>query len=116
VGRERVPLFLELWRADARHQGARTGKRVAEVRRFRARVGAELRRQAPVSVAELSLGGTEVMELLPGISGRQVGEALRHLLDAVLDDPSINTKSRLSGRLRAWWSTRPAEAGGDGPG
>ena len=116
AGRERVPLFLELWRADARHQGARTGKRMAEVRRFRARVAAELRRQAPVSVAELSLGGTEVMEVLPGISGRQVGEALRHLLDGVLDDPSMNTKARLSERLRAWWSARSAESGSDRPG
>ncbi len=114
VGRERAPLFLDLWRADARHQGARTAKRVDEVRRFRARVAAELRRQPPLSVAELALGGQEVMDLLPGISGRQVGEALRLLLDDVLDAPSRNTKSCLSGRLRAWWGAR--SGGPEGPG
>ena len=114
AGRGRAPLFLELWKADARHQGARTAKRVAEVRRFRARVAAELRRGAPLTVAELALGGNDVMELLPGIPGRQVGEALRMLLDEVLDDPAANTKAQLSGRLRAWWDARPTDPEGAG--
>jgi hypothetical protein len=112
VGRERAPLFLALWKADARHQGARTATRVAEVRRFATRVAAELRSGAPLSVAELALGGKEVMELLPGISGRQVGEALRLLLDEVLETPSANTKARLSAGLRTWWDARPADRDG----
>ncbi len=114
TGRDRVPLLLELWTADARHQGARTATRMAEVRRFRARVAAELRRRPPLSVADLALGGREVMELLPGIPGKQVGEALRHLLDEVLEDPSSNTKTCLSGRLRAWWEARSIESEGAG--
>jgi tRNA nucleotidyltransferase (CCA-adding enzyme) len=114
VGRERAPLFLALWKADARHQGARTASRVAEVRRFQARAAAELRGGAPLSVAELALGGKDIMAVLPGISGREVGEALRLLLDEVLEAPSANTRSRLSGRLRAWWAARPALAEGAG--
>ena len=114
ASRDRVPLFLDLWTADARHQGARTAARVAEVRRFRARVAAQLRRGPPLSVADLALGGREVMELLPGIPGRQVGEALRQLLDEVLDDPSANTRSRLSARLRAWWEARRVDSEGTG--
>jgi hypothetical protein len=54
------------------------------------------------------------MELLPGISGREVGEALRLLLDVVLESPSANTKARLSGRLRTWWEARPADRDGAG--
>ena len=114
VGRERAPLFLDLWRADARHQGARTATRVAEVRRFRARVLAELASGAPLSVAELALGGEDVLALLPGVSGREVGEALRFLLDEVLETPSANTKARLSARLHAWWGARAAERQGPG--
>lgn len=107
VGRDRAPLFLELWKADARHQGARSATRTEEVRRFRVRVAAELRRGSPVSVGELAVGGGDVMALLPGIPGRQVGEALRFLLDRVLDEPSSNTKAQLSGLLHAWWAARP---------
>jgi tRNA nucleotidyltransferase (CCA-adding enzyme) len=116
VGRERAPLFLALWKADARHQGARTATRAAEVRRFAARVAAELRGGAPLSVAELALGGKEVMELLPGVSGREVGDALRLLLDEVLEVPAANTQARLSERLRAWWDARPADLAAAGKG
>jgi tRNA nucleotidyltransferase (CCA-adding enzyme) len=115
VGRDRAPIFLELWRADARHQGARTPTRVAEVRRFQARVSAELSSGAPLSVAELALGGKDVLALLPGVSGREVGEALRILLEEVLETPSANTKARLTGRLRDWWKARP-EGRQEGPG
>jgi hypothetical protein len=111
AGRDRAPLFLDLWRADARHQGARTARRVAEVRRFQARVAAELKRQAPLAIAELALGGKEVMELLPGIPGKQIGEALRHCLEVVLEEPAANTEQRLSGTLRAWWAAQSSDPG-----
>jgi hypothetical protein len=54
------------------------------------------------------------MALLPGATGRDVGEALRHLLGRVLDEPAANERARLSGFLRDWWRDRPAQA--DGPG
>lgn len=114
VGRDQAPLFLELWKADAVHQGARSETRSAEVRRFRARVMGELRRGAPVSVGDLALGGRDVMALLPGIPGRQVGEALRFLLDRVLEKPEANTKASLSGLLGAWWAARPVEPADSG--
>lgn len=116
VGRDRVPLFLALWEADARHQGARSAARVAEVRRLRVRARREIAAGVPLALGDLVLGGRDVMALLPGIEGRQVGEALRSLLDAVLADPTLNTKPRLSERLRHWWRALPASDGGDRPG
>ena len=106
AGREHAPLLLDLWTADARHQGPRSARRVAEVTRLRSRVSAELRRNPPLAVADLALGGTDVMEILGTPGGREVGEGLRHLLDAVLLDPAANTRAGLSGHLRDWWQAR----------
>ena len=112
VGREQAPLFLELWKADARHQGARSASRSVEVSRFRARAAAELRAGVPLVVADLALGGKDVLALLPGVTGRQVGEALRLLLDEVLEAPERNDRAQLSERLRGWWAARPADPEG----
>jgi tRNA nucleotidyltransferase (CCA-adding enzyme) len=103
AGRENAPLLLDLWTADARHQGARTPRRVAEVRRLRGRVEAEMRRDPPLAVADLALGGKDVMDLLGTTGGKEVGEGLRHLLEVVLDDPAVNTGPCLSAHLRDWW-------------
>jgi tRNA nucleotidyltransferase (CCA-adding enzyme) len=115
VGPELAPVLLELWAADARHQGARTRTRVAEVRALRVRVAAELRRGPPLGTADLAVGGSEVMRVLEVEGGREVGDALRYLLDLVLEDPDRNTKGRLSRYLHAWRETR-ARPGGEDPG
>jgi len=112
VGRDRVGLFLDLLAADARHQGARTAERSTMVRRLRARVRAELAGGHALSVGELALDGKDVMALLPGATGREVGEALRHLLDQVLGEPEANDRARLSAALRTWWQARRAAPGG----
>jgi tRNA nucleotidyltransferase (CCA-adding enzyme) len=114
AGRENAPLLLDLWTADARHQGARTPSRVAEVRRLRGRVEAEMRRNPPLAVADLALGGKDVMDVLGTTGGKEVGEGLRHLLEVVLDDPAANTGPCLSAHLRDWWrahSGRSTEPG-----
>jgi tRNA nucleotidyltransferase (CCA-adding enzyme) len=114
AGREHAPLMLELWAADARHQGPRSARRVAEVMRLRKGVAAELRRNPPLAVAELLLGGKDVMEILGNPAGKEVGEGLRHLLEVVLDDPEANTRPLLSARLRDWWRARHGGAKGSG--
>jgi len=106
AGREHAPLILDLWAADARHQGPRSARRVAEVGRLRERVSAELRRHPPLALPDLALGGQDVMEILGTPVGKEVGEGLRHLLEVVLDAPSANTRTSLSGHLRDWWRTR----------
>ena len=59
--------------------------------------------------------------------GPQIGELLRRLLEAVLDDPSQNTRERLLALARGWQSepgasaqrqdgeAEPSEGADDGP-
>lgn len=49
--------------------------------------------RAPSRISELAVGGEELMEL--GFSGREVGKALRALLDTVIEDPSLNQRDIL---------------------
>jgi tRNA nucleotidyltransferase (CCA-adding enzyme) len=106
AGREHAPLLLDLWNADARHQGPRSSRRVAEVARLRARVAEERRRNPPLSVSDLVVGGKDVMEILGTSGGPEVGEGLRHLLEVVLVDPAANSRAGLSSHLRDWWHAR----------
>jgi len=114
AGREHAPLILDLWTADARHQGPRSARRIAEVIRLRKGVSAELRRDPPLALSDLVLGGKDVMEVLGTPVGKEVGEGLRHLLEVVLDDPAANTRTTLSGHLRDWWRARRGGAQGSG--
>ena len=73
---------------------------------MRVRVSTELRRDPPLSISDLALRGKDVMDLLGTPGGRDVGDALRHLLEVVLDDPGANTRASLSGHLGDWWRVR----------
>jgi len=107
TGRDRAPDVLALWEADARHQGASSRRAVADVQTLRRRVASVLRGRPALTVGELALDGRAVMGHL-GVSGPAVGEALRHLLDVVLEEPSRNEPSALREALRGW---RPAPEG-----
>jgi tRNA nucleotidyltransferase (CCA-adding enzyme) len=72
---------------------------------------AELKKSPPpLSTQDLALDGRAVMAILGAGPGPHVGEALRHLLDRVLEDPSLNDREALEGELRAWWAGRPPAA------
>jgi tRNA nucleotidyltransferase (CCA-adding enzyme) len=57
---------------------------------------------APVAVADLALGGRDVVAILGTPPGPAVGRALHHLVDCVVADPACNTKDALRARLEAW--------------
>ncbi|HEX9106509.1 MAG TPA: CCA tRNA nucleotidyltransferase, partial [Longimicrobiales bacterium] len=82
-------LRFALWQADA--GGTTTPGDLIE----RWHMARAVRRQgAPLSVAELAIGGAELKEL--GLNpGPRFGELLRVLLERVLDDPALNTRERL---------------------
>jgi poly(A) polymerase/tRNA nucleotidyltransferase (CCA-adding enzyme) len=76
---------------------------------------------------QLAIDGNDLLAELQLAPGPQVGELLRRLLEAVLDDPSLNTRQRLLAQARAWQSepgasghredgeADPAEGADDGP-
>jgi len=51
---------------------------------------------------DLALDGREVMAILDCEPGRTVGLALRHLTEAVIEEPSLNTPAELRRLLTAW--------------
>ncbi|HEX8908826.1 MAG TPA: tRNA cytidylyltransferase [Anaeromyxobacteraceae bacterium] len=112
VGRARLAPLFALWQADARavRPAARSQKELGALRALRARVGRIERDRPPLGTAELALDGRAVMEVIGTGPGREVGEALRHLLDRVLDDPRLNTRRALASELGAWWARRPGGA------
>ena len=48
---------------------------------------------APHSISELEISGNDLLSI--GYSGREIGKTLSYLLDAAIDDPSLNTHEDL---------------------
>jgi tRNA nucleotidyltransferase (CCA-adding enzyme) len=100
---ERAGALLALGAAETR--ALRPGGRrraAAEVKRVQAGVEAVLRARPPLSIRDLALDGREVAAALATEPGPRVGEALRHLLERVLDRPEENEPERLRAALREW--------------
>jgi hypothetical protein len=102
-----LPGLLALRLADARAlpDPARAGE-VREAQALARRCAAALRSKPPLTSSDLALDGQAVMALLGVGPGPEVGEALRHLLDRVLEDPRANTRRSLTSLLRAWRAAR----------
>jgi tRNA nucleotidyltransferase (CCA-adding enzyme) len=107
VGRTRLAAVLALARAEAGELPApRARRRTAALRRLAARAGEAIASGAPLDARDLALDGRAVMAILGSGPGPRVGEALRHLLDRVLDDPALNDRERLADLLRRWEASR----------
>jgi tRNA nucleotidyltransferase (CCA-adding enzyme) len=106
-GRERWHDLLSLRTVEARSLPVRARRKAARsARAFGWRVERELAGEPPLSVGELSLDGLALMEIIGEGAGSWVGEALRHLLDRVLEDPGLNAPAALSAVARDWWAHR----------
>jgi tRNA nucleotidyltransferase (CCA-adding enzyme) len=104
VGAGRAEALLDLAEAEVKAlPAARRERLAAELKDLKARVTEVLAASPPLTLAQLALDGRAVMTLLGAGPGPHVGEALRHLLDRVLDDPAENTRERLEALLRRWW-------------
>ncbi len=107
VGPERARAVLTLAAAEARALGPERGRRArGEVRRLDRAVTGVLRGRAPLSTQDLAIDGSAVMQILGQGPGPQIGEALRHLLDRVLEDPALNEAGALTEEVRRWWGAR----------
>ncbi len=107
VGLENVDGLVELRRAElaggASPNGADPAEAAARLDRFVDAV-ARLRQAGSLALErrDLALDGAAVMEILGVPPGPRVGRALRRLMEAVLEDPSLNTPDGLRARLASW--------------
>src|SRR5690606_13735290 len=106
VGEEGVDALLALRRAELAVAGEPSAALDALAERL-----ARVRAQGALALqrGDLALGGADVMAVLGIPPGPRVGEALRHLAEAVLEDPACNTREALTERLRAWWAAQPPD-------
>ncbi len=101
----RVEALLFAAAAEARGLPPSSRRRAGtELARVRKRVTEVLRSNPPLAIRDLALDGRDVAEVLGAAPGPRVGEALRHLLDRVLQDPRENDPERLRAALREWSS------------
>ncbi|HZZ82944.1 MAG TPA: tRNA cytidylyltransferase [Anaeromyxobacteraceae bacterium] len=105
LGVEQAHTLADLWRADAR-ASSRAHAAAGLLASYLRRLGRVLEARPPLDAADLVLDGAAVMQQLGLPPGRAVGEALRHLLDRVLEEPRLNTRARLVAELTSWWEGR----------
>lgn len=106
VGADLVDDLLALRRADNVASGVRepaSGGSEELGRRARAAI-----RDDPLQAGQLALTGDDIIRELALEPGPQVGSILAHLLEAVLDDPSLNERGRLIEEARAYHAARPS--------
>ena len=109
AGPEHAEPLLALSAADAAAlPAARARDARAESETLHRTTAAVLHARAPLTTQDLALDGRAVMQLLGAGPGPHVGEALRHLLERVLEDPSENEPACLADGLRQWWAARSA--------
>ena len=94
LGPDLIPDLFRLraaaWKAAPADTRPPAGELAARFRRARA----VLHQHPPLTVGDLAIGGTEL--IAAGISpGPEIGQALRVLLDRVIDDPALNQRDTL---------------------
>jgi tRNA nucleotidyltransferase (CCA-adding enzyme) len=102
VGRDRVHDLLKLRRAD--NLGSGLPGSAGHLDELTSRVDAELDAKAPLSLRELAVNGSDLIDGLGIPPGPQVGMLLERLLGSVIADPSRNTRERLLSEARVWAS------------
>ena len=94
VGVDPLPLLFALRRADNRASGvADAGER--NQRELEGRIDAELRDRGALSQASLAIDGNDLQRELGLAPGPRIGDLLDRLLEAVIDDPTRNDRTRL---------------------
>jgi putative nucleotidyltransferase with HDIG domain len=95
VGKEELEPLWQLRRADLQARGRFVEEGLQTQRALEERVAAALLQTSALSVKDLAIGGQDVMEVLQISPGKLVGQVLAKLLDAVLDEPDLNTRADL---------------------
>ncbi len=95
VGRARAGDLAALWLADADADRDANSAAAARSRDAARELGEVLARGDPVSPRDLAISGGEVMQALGLSPGPAVGDILAALVEAVCDDPALNTREAL---------------------
>jgi tRNA nucleotidyltransferase (CCA-adding enzyme) len=111
VGRDGVEPLLRLAKADALGKGRPVEEELASLVELRGRVDSLLAAGAALSTGDLAVNGRDVLARLDGRGGPVVGEILRELLEAVLEDPTLNDRDRLLVSLDEAVARKAAGAG-----
>lgn len=101
VGLEHMPDLLELRRADRAASGTKPGPVSRGTLRLLARIENVLAEDAAFGLKDLAIDGNDVIRVTGLRPGPRIGEVLKSLLDAVLEDPALNTRERLEEMARA---------------
>lgn len=108
VGVEHVAPLFDVRIADSLGNGRRGFPLYLDA--MAARVDAMLARDEALDVRDLAVDGHDVRRELGLAPGPRVGAALEALLEAVLEDPALNTREALLERLRAMRDSREGVA------
>ncbi|NOT34028.1 MAG: CCA tRNA nucleotidyltransferase [Candidatus Eisenbacteria bacterium] len=100
VGIENVADLFDLRLADALATGVGHGFPIA-LEALRARIQTQLDASHALAISDLAIDGADVMRELELAPGPRVGEALVAVLEAVLEQPELNTREQLLAMLRA---------------
>lgn len=99
LGLDAIRDLEKLREADRMSLGADPGPG-ANMAAFLARVESVMATSPVLSVRDLAVNGRDVMNVLGVAEGPEVGKALARLLDAVLEDPELNSRETLLKMLR----------------
>jgi tRNA nucleotidyltransferase (CCA-adding enzyme) len=94
VGRERVESVLCLAEADIKARGT-IGDSLSLLNELRSRVREELSSEVVLSLKDLAVSGIDIMRHFEIDPGPRIGRILRGLLEAVIDNPSLNRRDKL---------------------
>lgn len=97
MGREYVPRVAELRVTLALAHHGQDSKAYANAAELRQRLHALITPEVALNTKELALTGRDLMTGLSLSPGPQLGKLLDYLLEAVLDDPSLNKRDTLLG-------------------
>jgi tRNA nucleotidyltransferase (CCA-adding enzyme) len=103
IGPDALSPLIEVARATAYAVGEEALER--RVEEFSRRTDRVLAERPPLRASDLALDGARIMQLLGEQPGPRVGEALRFLLDQVIEDPRRNSPETLEALLRTWART-----------
>jgi len=101
VGTDLIFDLLDLRRADVKAQGM--GYTSEDVDEFEAEIRAEIDRKPPFGYKDLAINGHDIMTMFAMEPGPMIGQVLEHLMEAVLDDPSLNTRKALESLAREFY-------------